>query len=147
MNTLAAATGTQMLGTIGLGGLAVALATALILGTRHGSKHTFRQNLALTIGLAAGTVWTGAGQIWGMPGDLTFTMLSAIGVGDGHGVLGNVGMGAIAIVCVLIAYLVTLKPRAAGVLGVVMASVFATAGGAWSMLSQSLAHFAMQVAA
>lgn len=144
---LAAAAGTRMLGTIGLGGLAVALATALILGTRHGAKHTFRQGLALTVGLAAGTVWTGAGQIWGMPGDLTFTMLSAIGVGDGHGVLGNVGMGAIAIVCVLIAYLVTLKPRAAGVLGVVMASVFATAGGAWSMLSQSLAHFAMQVAA
>lgn len=139
-------TGTQLLGSIGLGGLALIGVTALILSTKQGSAHQASKAVALTIGLASGTVWIGAGQIWGLPGDLTLSALHAAGVDTGTGPFGDVGMGAIAICSVLVVYLLRLTPRTAGVLGVAMATIFATAGGGWSMLTKAIADFAMQFA-
>lgn len=141
-----AGTGTQLLGSIGLGGLALIGVTALILSTKQGSEHQASKGVALAIGLASGTVWIGAGQVWGLPGDLTLSALRAAGVDTGTGPFGDVGMGAIAICSVLVVYLLRLKPRTAGVLGVAMASVFATAGGGWTMVSKAIGDLAMQFA-
>ena len=144
MITLAAAgTGTRMLGSIGLGGLALVLTVVLILGTRSKSEHTLSKGVALTVGLFAGMAFMGAGQVWDVPDDLVLTALSAAGVGAADGPLGAVGMGAISLVCLAIAFYVRLQPRAAGVLGIAMASVFTNAGGMWTMLAQAIADFAM----
>jgi hypothetical protein len=141
----AADTGTRLLGTIGLGGLALILTTALILGTRKKSEHTFSKGVALTVGTFAGMAFMGAGQVWDVPDDMVLTALDAAGVGHTTGPLGAVGMGAVSILCVLIAYLVKLKPRASGVLGIVMASVFTNAGGMWAMATRAVADFAMGI--
>lgn len=131
----------SFLGGLGTGGLALVLTAVLVLGTRSKSKATFKQSMALFIGLAAGTVWAGAGQVWGMPNDLILSGLKSAGVGGTGGPLGTVGMPAIALVLVAVAYMMTLKPRAAGVTGVVMATVFASAGGGWSMLATTIGGF------
>lgn len=146
MNTLAAAAiGTRMLGSIGLGGLALVLTTVLILGTRKKTAHEFSKGQAIACGLFAGMAFMGAGQVWDVPDDMVLTALSAAGVGRSDGPLGAVGMGAISILCVIAAYLVRLKPRAAGVLGLAMASVFTNAGGMWAMATKAVADFAMGV--
>lgn len=146
MNTLAAAgTGTRLLGSIGLGGLALILTTALILGTRKKSAHEFSKGLALAVGLFAGMAFMAAGQVWDVPADMVLSALQAAGVGRDDGPFGAVGMGAISILCVITAYLVKLKPRAAGVLGIAMASVFTNAGGMWAMATMAIADFAMGV--
>jgi hypothetical protein len=141
MNLAASATSTQLLGSIGLGGLALVLALSLVLGTRERSEHQFGKGLSLTVGLAAGIAFMGAGQVWDLPDDLALTALDAAGVGSGAGPFGDVGMGAISILTVLVAYLVRLKPRSAGVLGIAMASVFTNAGGAWAMATKAVADF------
>jgi hypothetical protein len=143
MYLAASDTGAQMLGSIGLGGLALVLASALALGTRDKSEHQFGKGLSLTIGLSAGVAFMGAGQVWDLPDDLVLTALEAAGVGTGKGPFGDVGMGAISIITVLTAYLVRLKPRSAGVLGIAMASVFTNAGGGWAMATTALADFAV----
>ncbi|MET9414125.1 hypothetical protein ABZY03_08025 [Streptomyces klenkii] len=140
--TLAAAsTGAEFLGGLGTGGLATVLTTALILGTRDKSAHTFSKGQAVTCGLAAGTVYTAAGHTWGVPDDLTLNALQALHVGTGTGPLGDIQPGAVALVLVIVAYLVKLKPRAAGVNGLVMATVFTHAGGPWAMLASGIGDF------
>lgn len=141
MTTLAAGTGATILGGLGTGGVALVLTTALVLGTRTAAEKTFKKSVALFIGLAAGTVWMGAGQVWGMPDDLVLNALKSAGVGSGDGPLGDVEMTAIAVVLVLVAYLWKLKPRTAGVTGIIMATVFASAGGGWSMMSGAIGDF------
>ncbi|MFI2078483.1 hypothetical protein [Streptomyces triculaminicus] len=140
--TLAAAgTGAQVLGTLGTGGIALALATTLVLGTRDKSEHGLNKGQAVTCGLAAGTTFTAAGHIWEMPNDLTLGALHALKIGEGSGPLGDVQPGAVALVLVLIAYLVRLKPRAAGVNGLAMATVFANAGGGWAIVAAGIGDF------
>lgn len=138
-----AATGSQMLGSIGLGGAALVLITALILSTKSDAKHKASQAVAATLGIAAGMAFMGAGQIWDVPNDFVLTALGAAGVGAADGPAGEIGMGAISIVTVLVLYFVSLKPRAAGVLGVAMASIFTNAGGIWAMGSKAFADFIM----
>ncbi|MEU1372997.1 hypothetical protein ABZ442_04945 [Streptomyces triculaminicus] len=140
--TLAAAgTGAEFLGGLGTGGVAAVLTTALILGTRDKSEHQFSKGQAVTCGLAAGTVYTAAGHAWGVPDDITLDALHALHVGDGTGPLGDVQPGAVALVLVLVAYLVKLKPRAAGVNGLVMSTVFANAGGPWALIATGISDF------
>ncbi|MFF7021965.1 hypothetical protein ACFY97_13220 [Streptomyces klenkii] len=142
--TLAAtSTGAEILGSLGTGGVAGVLTTALILGTRDKAEHRFSKVQAVTCGLVAGTALTAAGHVWGMPSDLTLGALHALHVGNGSGPLGDVEPGAVALVLVLIAYLVKLKPRTAGINGLAMATVFANAGGGWAMLATSVGEFAV----
>ena len=140
---LAADTSTRMIGSIGLGGLALILTATLILGTRKKTAHELSKGQAIVTGLFAGMAFMGAGQVWDVPDDLVLTALEAAGVGRADGPLGMVGMGAISILCIIIAGMVKLKPRAAGVLGIVMASVFTNAGGMWAMGTKAIADFAM----
>lgn len=146
--TLAAGTGATFLGGLGTGGLALVLTVALVLGTRKKKAAvTFGRGLALFLGLAAGVVWAGAGQVWGMPNDVVLSALQSAGVGRSGGPLGNVGMPAIAAVLVLIAYMIKLEPRAAGVTGIVMATTFASAGGAWAIVATTVGGFFVGLAA
>ncbi|RDG37937.1 hypothetical protein [Streptomyces corynorhini] len=144
--TLAADGGATFLGGLGTGGLALVLTVLLVLGTRSSSEHTFSKGMALFVGLAAGIVWAGAGQVWGMPNDLVLSGLASAGVGT-NGPLGTVGFPAIAIVLVVIVYMMKLKPRASGVTGVLMATVFAAAGGGWAMVAGTVGSFFVGLAA
>lgn len=146
--TLAAGTGATFFGGLGTGGLALVLTVALVLGTRKkNAEVTYSKGLALFLGLAAGVVWAGAGQVWGMPDDVVLSALQSAGVGRANGPLGNVGMPAIALVLVLIAYMMKLKPRTAGVTGVIMATTFASAGGAWAIVASTVGGFFVGLAA
>jgi hypothetical protein len=136
MTTLAASTGGQILGSIGTAGVGLILAIWFVLGTRAKSRHPLKQGPALTMCLVAGTVWMASGQIWGIPNDLIQPLLTGL---IGSKMMGDVGMGAAAIALVLIAYLVEMKARYAGYLGLVMASTFSLAGGAWAMVTTSAA--------
>ncbi|TLQ45772.1 hypothetical protein [Streptomyces marianii] len=136
---LAASTGGQILGSIGTAGLGLILATVFILGTRPNSKHPLNANRALTVCLVAGVVWMSAGQIWGVPDDLLSKALTALMKTQA---LGDIGLGAVSIVLVVIAYMVNLKARTAGYLGITMASAFSLTGGGWAMLTASIADMA-----
>ncbi|MYT60631.1 hypothetical protein GTW29_28615 [Streptomyces sp. SID7834] len=146
--TLAAGGSATFFAGLGTGGVALVLTVALVLGTRKkGAETTFSKGLALTLGLAAGVVWAGAGIVWGMPDDVVLTALQALGVGRADGPFGNVQMPAIAWVLVLIAYLVKLAPRAAGVTGIIMATTFSAAGGAWAIVATTIGSFFLGLAA
>ncbi|GAA4687975.1 hypothetical protein [Streptomyces youssoufiensis] len=136
---LAAEAGNHALGGLGSGGTALVLGGVLVAGTRSkGTRHALSQNGALAVGLAAGTAAAAAGQLWGVPEDLTLSVLDSAGVGTRDGVFGDVGMPAIALGSVVIVYILNLKARTAGVLGVGMATVFASAGGVWAQISTAL---------
>ncbi|MFD3517728.1 hypothetical protein [Streptomyces sp. NPDC058657] len=139
--TLAAGPGATVIGSLGTGGIALVLFTALVLGTSKKSKIKMSQTVALTLALCTGTMLIAAGQIWGIPHNFTKGALDAAKIGTGSGPLGDVQPGAIAIVLVLIAYMVTLSPRASAVTGIVMATVFGGAGGAWAMICVSIGDF------
>jgi hypothetical protein len=120
-------------GHLGAGGIAAVALIALILGTRKGAKHGLKPMAALIWGFIGMTIWIGAGGVWAVPADLLRQALAQAGVGGGLGPLGSVGMGAIALIICLICWFVDLKARAATVMGIVMAVVFAAAGGVWGV--------------
>lgn len=140
MNLAAPSTGGQILGTIGVGGLGLVLLLVFILATREKSKHKLSQGQALTVCLVAGVVWMSAGQIWGLPDDLLSKAIAATQKTDA---LGDVGLGAVSIALVVIAYLVDMRARLAGYLGIAMASTFAQTGGAWAMLTGTIGSMAV----
>jgi hypothetical protein len=125
----------NVLGAIGAGGLALILWTALILGTREQAEHTLSKKAAIFCGVFAGTAAMGAGQIWGLPDDLILGILTAI---TGNRAMADVGTGAICVTILVVAYLLPMKARAAGVLGLFLASALAVAGGAWAQVSGSV---------
>lgn len=132
---LAAGASSEVLGTIGAGGLALILWTALILGTREQAEHTLSKKAAIFCGVFAGTAAMGAGQIWGLPDDLIIGILTAL---TDNRAMADVGTGAICVTILVIAYLLPMKSRSAGVLGLFLASALAVAGGAWSQVSGSI---------
>jgi hypothetical protein len=132
---LAAGASSDVLGTIGAGGLALILWTALILGTREQAEHTLSKKAAIFCGVFAGTAAMGAGQIWGLPDDLILGILTAL---TDNRAMADVGTGAVCVTILVIAYLLPMKSRAAGVLGLFLASALAVAGGAWSQVSGSI---------
>ena len=137
--TLAASTGAAALGSIGLGGLALILATWFVLGTRKKASNKLEPKPALTLGLVAGVVWASAGQIWGVPNDL---IARAVMSTQKTHELGNIGLGAISIVLVIVAYCVNFRPRAAGYVGLVMATTFSMTGGMWAALTRMIGDMA-----
>ncbi|MFI5809000.1 hypothetical protein [Streptomyces sp. NPDC051561] len=140
-STLAAGTAATLIGGFGTGGIAAVLFTALVLGTRKNSEKTLKKNAALTLALCAGTVLIAAAGIWGIPDGFTRGAMEAAKIGHGQGPLGDVEPTAVAVVLVLIAYFVKLNPRAAAVTGLVMATVFGGAGGAWTMVAIYIRDF------
>jgi len=138
--TIAASSGAAALGTIGLGGLALILATWFWLGTRKKSKNGLSAQAALTLGLISGAVWMSAGQVWGVPDDL---VLRALGSTQKTDALGDIGYGAISITMVIVAYCINFKPRAAGYIGIMMATVFTQTGGLWADITEALREMAV----
>jgi len=132
---LAAGVSSDVTGTIGAGGMALILFTALILGTRQEAEHTLSKKASIFCGVFASTAAMGAGQIWGLPNDMALGILTAL---TGNRAMADVGTGAICVTILVIAYLLPMKARAAGVLGLFLAAAMSVAGGAWAQLSGSI---------
>jgi hypothetical protein len=139
LHLAAATTGTatlssgHVLGSLGTGGIALVLTALLILGVRNKSKHKMSHEHAGIIGFIAGTLYLAAGQLWSAAGSLTDSLASTVTGPDGP--LGNVGLGAVALVLFLWWWLGHPRPGKAALLGIASGSLFAAAGGIWGIAS------------
>lgn len=142
--------GGRILGTVGAGGIALALTAALVAGTRGGGgsgaaaaagalpsgggkKSRIRKKLtpdqAQWTGVAAGTFYMTAGSIWTIGGQVS-DAFSQVFTGGGFG---SAGTGAVALILGGTMYFREFSPGKSALLGILAAGVWATAGGIWGL--------------
>lgn len=140
--------GGRILGTVGAGGIALALTVILIAGIREGKgasaaagaagagggggkKGRIRKRLtsdqAQWTGIAAGTLYMAAGSIWTIGKSVSDAYAGIIT----NGGWGHAGMGAASLVLAAILYFRELAPGKAAFVGIVAAGVWAQSGGIW----------------
>jgi hypothetical protein len=139
----------RILGSVGAGGLALALTVILIAGIREpkgaaaagapagtggGSKKgRIRKRLtsdqAQWTGVAAGTLYMAAGSIWTIGKNLSDAYAGIIT----NGGWGQAGMGAASVILAAIMYFRELAPGKAAFIGIVAAGVWAQSGGIWGL--------------
>ncbi|MFI2078549.1 hypothetical protein [Streptomyces triculaminicus] len=131
--------GGRLLGSVGSGGVALALTGVLVAGIREpkggdgGKKSKIRKKLtsgqAQWTGVAAGTLYTTAGSIWAASGNVSdgFARLFT------SGGFGAVGPGAVSLLLAGIMYFRELAPGRAAFTGIIAAGVWAQAGGIWGL--------------
>ncbi|MEV7867462.1 hypothetical protein AB0P17_15475 [Streptomyces sp. NPDC088124] len=139
MYVLAASDTGPALGALGAGGIALAMAFLLVLGVQGKGKVKLKDNPALICGFIAGTAFSAAGAIWSNPERLTGQGLAGLGVGTGDdGVFGNVGLGAVSLILLILMLCWSLTPFRGVVLGLVAAVVWPAAGGGtiWAVPSE-----------
>lgn len=139
--------GGKILGSVGAGGIALALTGALIAGIREpkgaaaagpgggGSSKKSRIRKKLTsdqaqwTGVAAGTLYMTAGSIWTVGEDVS-DAFSGIFTNGGFGAAGT---GAVSLLLASIMYFRELTPGKAAFTGILSAGVWAQAGGIWGL--------------
>jgi hypothetical protein len=142
--------GGRILGSVGAGGLALALTVILIAGIREpkgaaaaagpggasaggGKKGRIRRKLtsdqAQWTGIAAGTLYMVAGSIWTIGKNLSDAYAGIVT----NGGWGQAGMGAASLVLGALMYFRELAPGKAAFIGIVAAGVWAQAGGIWGL--------------
>jgi hypothetical protein len=138
----------RILGSVGAGGIALALTVILIAGIRDpkgapaaagaapsggGKKGRIRKKLtsdqAQWTGVAAGTFYMAAGSIWTIGRNLSDAYAGIVT----NGGWGNAGMGAASLVLAALMYFRELAPGKAALCGIVAAGVWAQAGGIWGL--------------
>ncbi|KAB7850349.1 hypothetical protein FRZ00_05990 [Streptomyces mobaraensis] len=128
----------RLLGSVGSGGVALALTGVLITGIREpkgggGKTSKIRKRLtsdqAQWTGVAAGTCYITAGSIWTASGSVSdaFARLFT------SGAFGTVGLGAVSALLAGLMYFRELAPARAAVTGIIAAGVWAQAGGIWGL--------------
>jgi hypothetical protein len=130
----------EWMGHVGSGGLALVAVVILILATRKGGKNGLKSTPALIVAFLVGSILMGAGGVWASPADLIRQAMVQLGVGTGAGPLGDIGMGAVALLATGICVFVGLKPKMSAAMGIILAVVYAAAGGAWGMIATLAAH-------
>lgn len=133
--------GGQILGSIGAGGAAFAVTVLLVVGVRGKNKIRFDADQAVMVGLIAGTLYVTAASIWSTPGDISLALAQSIQ----GGISGGAGMGAIALVMVIVVYGIKLKPRTSALFGIAAPPIWGAAGGIWGIASTTLAGALNQV--
>jgi hypothetical protein len=138
--------GGRILGSVGSGGVALALTGVLIAGIREpkgsaagpggaggGKKGRIRKKLtsdqAQWTGVAAGTFYMVAGSIWTV-GENVSDAFSGMFTNGGFG---TAGTGAVSALLAAIMYFRELAPGKAALTGIVSAGVWAQAGGIWGL--------------
>ncbi|MEU7178825.1 MULTISPECIES: hypothetical protein [Streptomyces] len=142
MFTLAAAgiPSGQILGTLGASGAALVITVLLVLGCKGKHRIKFDADQAAWVGILAGTLYATAANVWSAPGSISAGIARSL-----QGLGGHVGMGAVALLIVVLIYGLKLKPAKAALLGIAAASIFGLAGGIWAMFSNILASGLNQV--
>ncbi|MGW1661044.1 hypothetical protein [Streptomyces microflavus] len=128
MHVIAAPTsGGAVLGSLGGGGIALALTLLLVLGVRGKGKITFGAGKAGICGFLAGTSWVAAGKIWENAELVVAQGLTGFGVGT-NGPFGEIGIGAVALILVIIMVAAPLNAGRAAVVSLLAAFVWPAAG-------------------
>jgi hypothetical protein len=143
---LAAADGAAF-GALGAGGLAFALALFLVLGVKGQGRVKLKDNPAMICGFVASTAFSAAGSIWANPEKITSQGLTGLGVGQGSGPFGNVGIGAVALVLLILMMCWKMTPLRGAILGLIAGIVWPAAGNGtiWAMPSELGAAVLMMV--
>ncbi|MGW6395423.1 hypothetical protein ACWFR1_34145 [Streptomyces sp. NPDC055103] len=134
MTTIAAPA--AVFGGLGAGGLALALAVLLVLGVRSKGKVKLKDNPAIATAFLAATAFSAAGQMWANPEKVIGQGLGGLGVGQGAGgPFGDVQLGAVALILLIIMLFASMSPVFGAVLGFIAGIVWpATGGGAiWAI--------------
>lgn len=127
MITLAAPA--AIFGGLGTGGLALAVTVLLVLGVRGKGRVKLRESPAAYVGFLAGTAAAAAGDLWANPQQLVGQGLMGLGVGQGaDGPFGNVQLGAVALILLIIFLTASLTPTFGAALGVIAAFVWPSTG-------------------
>jgi hypothetical protein len=134
-------------GALGAGGLAFALARFLALGVRGEGRVRLKDNPAMICGFVASTAFSAAGSIWSNPERITSQGLTGLGVGSGSGPFGNVGIGAVALVLLILMTCWRLTPLRGAILGLIAGIVWPAAGDGtlWAIPSELAAAVLMMI--
>jgi hypothetical protein len=123
-------------GGMGAGGLALALAVLLVLGVRGKGRMKLTSSPAAYVAFVAATAFSAAGQMWANPEKIVGQGLMGLGVGQGSGgPFGDVQLGAVAVILVIVFLFAHVTPMFGCVLGLIAGFVFpATGDGAiWAI--------------
>ncbi|MET9954228.1 hypothetical protein ABZ135_22130 [Streptomyces sp. NPDC006339] len=140
MITLAASGGP--FGPLGTGGIALAVAIVLVLGVRGNGRVKLTSSPAAYVGFIAATAAAGAGKMWAKPEQVVGQGLQGVGVGQGaDGPFGDVGLGAVAAIILIIFLFAALTPVFGATLGVIAGFVWPAAGtgSIWAIPSDVIA--------
>jgi hypothetical protein len=135
--TTLAASG-SIFGHLGTGGLALAIALLLFFGVRGKGRVKLTASPAAYVAFLAATAASAAGRTWAKPEQVVGQGLSGLGVGQGaDGPFGDVGLGAVALILLIIFLTASVTPVFGAVLGAIAGFVFpATGTGAvWAIPS------------
>lgn len=139
MSVLAAtSTNGAIFGGLGAGGLALALTVLLVLGVKGKGRVSLKDNPAMVVGFLSSTAFHAAGQVWSHPERITAQGLTGLGVGSGGGPFGNVGIGAVALIILIVMLCAPLSPAFGAGLGLIAGFVWPAAGAAsiWAVPSE-----------
>ncbi|GFH36616.1 hypothetical protein [Streptomyces pacificus] len=129
MYLAAPSAGGAVFGAVGAGGISLVLAALLVLGVKGKGKVKLKDNPAVIFAFLAGTAFSAAGKIWANPERLISQGLTGLGVGTGSGgAFGDVGVGAVCLLLVVIILCAPLSPGLSASLGLISAVVFPLAG-------------------
>ena len=115
-------------GALGSGGIALCLTALLVLGVMGKGKIKFAVRGSLVTAFLAGTAYVAAGKLWANPGKITEQGLTGLGVGTGNGPFGDVGIGAVALLLLIIMLAAPLNPVSAAVVAMIASFVWPAAG-------------------
>ena len=146
---LAASGSGTVFGVVGAGGIALVLTVLLVLGVRGKGKIRLSAGQASVVAFLAGTAYVAAGKIWANAQLITEQGLSGLGVGSSDGPFGAVGIGAAALLLLVIMLAAPLTPGRAAAVAMIASFVWPAAGDGtiWSVPTELAAATLMMVAA
>jgi hypothetical protein len=132
--------GGRILGSVGAGGLATALTVGMVAGIKEpkaaeGGKKTGKMRRRMSsdeaaiTGLIAGTLYIVAGSIWTVGNEISRGFASIFTDGG----FGNAGLGGVSLILTAYLYFRAPRPGWSAFLGILMAGVYAAAGGLWGL--------------
>ncbi|MEU5284141.1 hypothetical protein AB0G97_08990 [Streptomyces sp. NPDC020755] len=127
LHIAAPTSGGAVLGSLGGGGIALALTVLLILGVRGGGRIKLDTGKAGVVAFLAGTSYVAAGKIWENAEKVVAQGLTGFGVGS-DGPFGHVGIGAVALILLIIMLAAPLGAKSAATVAMIAAFVWPATG-------------------
>lgn len=134
-------------GGLGAGGLALCAVAFLVLGVKGKGKVKLKDNPAIIAGFVASTAFSAAGSIWSNPEKVTSQGLTGLGVGTGSGPFGDVRIGAVALLLLILILCWEMSPLRGAIVGLIAGIVWPAAGDGtvWAIPSELGAAVLMMI--